>query len=94
MKYYKDENNLVYAFEADGSQDDFIGKHLLAISKEEADKLRFPLPTLEQTQDKLNTEARAYLLNTDWYVVRFAETGVAIPTEIIEARKLAREAVV
>lgn len=44
-------------------------------------------------QVNINAEARAYLLSTDWYVVRFAETGVAIPAEIAEARKLARESV-
>lgn len=32
----------------------------------------------------------AYLKSTDWYVLRFIETGVAIPAEILEARKLAR----
>lgn len=42
MKYYKDENNAVYAFEADGSQDSFIGKNLIAITEAEADALRAP----------------------------------------------------
>lgn len=36
-------------------------------------------------------EALQYLASTDWYVVRFAETGVIVPIEILEARKLARE---
>ena len=57
-------------------------------------KLPLPEPTPEQLQSQKNAEARAYLLSTDWYVVRFSETGVAIPAEIIEARKLAREVVV
>ena len=52
-----------------------------------------PPPTPEQLQAKTNAEARAYLASTDWYVVRFAETGVAIPDDVAEARKLARESV-
>ena len=56
-------------------------------------KLPFPEPTPKQLQSQKNAEARAYLLSTDWYVVRFAETGVAIPDEVITARKSARESV-
>ena len=56
-------------------------------------KLPLPEPTPEQLQSQKNADARAYLLSTDWYVVRFAETGVAIPDEVIAARKAARESV-
>jgi hypothetical protein len=34
--------------------------------------------------------ARAYLDATDWYVVRAAETGIPVPAEIEEGRKVAR----
>ena len=40
MKYYKDENNQVYAFEADSSQDAFIPESLVEITEIEADALR------------------------------------------------------
>lgn len=50
MKYFKDSNNQVYAFEEDGSQDDFISENLVPITLEEADALRFPPLTLEQLQ--------------------------------------------
>ena len=39
MKYYKDKDDNLYAFEEDGSQDEYISSELIAISKEEADKL-------------------------------------------------------
>lgn len=39
MKYYKDNDDNVYAFEEDGSQDEYISSELVAISKEEADKI-------------------------------------------------------
>jgi len=50
-------------------------------------------PTQEQLQEQINNDARAYLTSTDWYVVRFAETGVAIPKDILDARQSARESV-
>lgn len=53
-----------------------------------------PPPTPEQLQAKSNAEARDYLLSTDWYVVRFAETGVSIPPEVAFQRQAAREEIV
>jgi hypothetical protein len=94
MKYYKDKNNQVYAFEDDGSQDAFIPDHLTPIAEAEAMAITNPPPTAEQIQAKANADARAYLASTDWYVVRFAETGVAIPDDIATARQEARDAIV
>ena len=36
-------------------------------------------------------EAQNLLDSTDYYVIRQIETGIAIPSDILEARKLARE---
>lgn len=49
MKYYKDINNQVYAYEADGSQDAYIPETLVAITVEEADELCKP-PALTQEE--------------------------------------------
>lgn len=40
MKYFKDAQNNVYAYESDGSQDAFIKPGLIAITKLQADALR------------------------------------------------------
>lgn len=48
FKYYKDENSTVFAFEDDGSQDDYIGGHLMPITQAEADAIRNPPLTPEQ----------------------------------------------
>jgi SHS2 domain-containing protein len=48
----------------------------------------------EQIQARINAESLAYLESTDWYVVRFAETGIAIPDDIATARQEARDAIV
>jgi regulator of protease activity HflC (stomatin/prohibitin superfamily) len=44
----------------------------------------------EQTQEELReqavTDAQSFLNKTDWYVVRWSETGVPVPPEITEKR--------
>ena len=40
-----------------------------------------------------NHKARQYLADTDWYVTRKAETGKAIPDDILTKRQEAREKV-
>lgn len=46
MKHYKDENNNIYAYELDGSQDEYIKEGLVQITDEELAVLR--TPTQEQ----------------------------------------------
>ena len=47
-----------------------------------------------ERQERTNIESRAYLLSTDWYAARFAETGVAIPDNVKTKRQAARDAIV
>lgn len=48
----------------------------------------------QKTQYQINSEARAYLLSTDWYVTRWQENGTPIPVEISAERDAARLRVV
>ncbi|WP_404460261.1 tail fiber assembly protein [Providencia rettgeri] len=48
MKYYKDKNNEVYAYESDGSQDTFIADDLVLIAEQEAFAITNPPPSKEQ----------------------------------------------
>lgn len=48
MKYFRNAAGQVYAFEADGSQDAYIGADLLPITPAEADTLRGVLSPLER----------------------------------------------
>ena len=41
-------------------------------------------------QREINQENLAYLASTDWYVIRKADTGTAVPTDILDARAAAR----
>tara|TARA_R110000803_G_scaffold79057_3_gene144473 strand:+ start:3527 stop:3832 length:306 start_codon:yes stop_codon:yes gene_type:complete len=45
-------------------------------------------------QREINQENLAYLADTDWYVIRKADTGTAVPTDIVDARAAARLRVV
>ena len=45
-------------------------------------------------QAETNATSQAYLDSTDWYITRFLETGVVIPTDVTTAREAARESIV
>lgn len=46
------------------------------------------------TQEATNASALQVLAESDWYVTRLAETGVAIPEEVSSARTAARASIV
>ncbi len=59
MKHFKDEKGVVYAFESDGSQDDFISEGLVAITEAEADEMRAPRPPFESEEAAMMTTVRS-----------------------------------
>nr|ELR5199342.1 tail fiber assembly protein [Providencia rettgeri] len=48
MKYYKNRNNEIYAYESDGSQDEFIADDLVLIAEQEALAITNPPPSKGQ----------------------------------------------
>ena len=48
MKHYKNKDNVVYAYESDGSQDHLIPKDFIAITDEEAKALTTIVPTYDK----------------------------------------------
>lgn len=48
-------------------------------------------PTVEDLRNTRIEELQGYLAATDWYTIRFVETGAAIPEAIKEGRQAARE---
>lgn len=50
-----------------------------------------PEPTEEERNALRIAELQNYLAATDWYAVRFAETGVAVPEDLKAERQAARE---
>lgn len=47
-----------------------------------------------QAQEQINQDSRSYLAQTDWYVVRWHETGVPVPDDVLEQRQAARGRVI
>ena len=48
---------------------------------------------LRQQKERNNEEHSKYLQSTDWYVVRKADTGKAIPSDVVTKRQAARDAI-
>ena len=95
MKYYKDENNQVYAFEADGSQDNFIPSGLVPISEAEADALRYPEPSPEEQKQLRIDEIKSRLNEIDLESVRPLRAkvhGAATPEDDAKLAALEQEA--
>jgi hypothetical protein len=61
MKHFKDSDGNVYAYEADGSQDEFILDGLTAITKQEADALRAQPPSVPQSVTRFQARAALHL---------------------------------
>ncbi len=48
-------------------------------------------PTTNELNERRISELESYLNSTDWYAVRYAETGIEIPNDIKTARQAARD---
>ena len=65
MKYFKDENNVVYAYDAHGTQDAFIKEGLMPITRNEAMAIINPPPTHEQLIQAAENEQQRLLAAAD-----------------------------
>lgn len=65
MKYYKDENNVVYAYDAHGTQDAFIKEGLMPITRSEAMAIVNPPPTHEELIQAAENERQRLLSAAD-----------------------------
>ena len=65
MKYYKDENNVVYAYDAYGTQDAFIKEGLVPITRSGAMAIINPPPTHEQLIQAAENERQRLLSAAD-----------------------------
>lgn len=87
MNYYKDTNNQVLAYDNEQVSQGY-GSDLIPITEAEKDALL--APTAEQLAEQEKAEALAYLNSTDWYYARLAETGKAVPQDVLDKRSTAR----
>lgn len=74
MKYFKDKNDTVFAYD-DKQIKDGCSKGLIEIDEVEKDNIiKSNIPTLS-TQDKINKE-KSYLASTDWVVTKITEEQI------------------
>ena len=92
MKFYKDINNEVFAYEEDGSQDHLIGDKVLMTS-EEVELHINPPKTEEQIMNSKILEAKAYLEATDFKMTvdYYATLSEAEQLDLTAKRQEARE---
>lgn len=92
MKYYKDTNNEVYAYEDDGSQDYLIGDKV-QMTAEEIELHINPPKTQEQILQNKIAEAKTYLSSTDYKMTvdYFATLSQDVQDELIKLRAEARQ---
>ena len=87
MKYFKDKNGEVFAYEDDGSKDYLIGDKV-KMTEEEVELHINPPKTEEQIVAEKVAEAKAYLASTDFKVLPDYEPK---SDEVITLRATARE---
>ena len=86
MKHYIDENNEIRAIELGQEfliKDSWIE---VAVLGHELEK-RKP----KQTERDIKSRRDALLSETDWYVIRFQETGVEVPANVLTYRQELRD---
>ena len=96
VTYINKDGNTVYTVanykeletEALKIQDDLIKNNPLGITT-----AMMELDIANREKELSNEQHLTYLQETDWYVVRKADTGVAIPTDVANKRQAAREAI-
>lgn len=87
MKHYKHpDTGLVYAYDTAEDREKFGPSELVPITDNEAKKL------VEMANPKPDERevAISYLLSTDWYLIRKAETGADVPPDVLSLRAEAR----
>ncbi len=96
LTIYPELNGYDFALGSIRLQDDGDGNTYIAVwdhptlerpSQEQLDALTGDY----HDQAGINADARAYLASTDWYVIRYQETGAPIPAEVLSERRAARE---
>jgi len=92
MSHFKDTNNQLHFLD----NDDFaylLPAGSVKVTDDEAKAIQLANNPPPDPQLEINAVARAYLAETDWYVIRLTETGVAIPADVIDQRALSRSAI-
>ena len=67
----------------------YIDGSWIDVSQEDFDTIA----VAEQDKTHNNKIFKQYLIDTDWYISRFSETGQAVPEDILQKRQEARDGI-
>lgn len=90
MKYFKNENDQVFAYESDGSQDSYIKPELISITEEEALELANPSRGATIPQQVTRRQGRLALLETqtdDTNYLVLVEAAISSMSDPLEQMK-------
>lgn len=90
MKYFKHAiTGEVFAFESDGSQDDYIKPEMVEMSAVEIEAHLNPVPTTEQLASQIRIKRDQLLNDSQWLVLRHRdEVDAAEPTTLTHEQYL------
>ena len=93
MRYYKDTNDRVFAYELDGSQDHLITSDMVEITLDDVKSLQVAREDIrKETTEYKVAEAKAYLSKTDYKVLPYYELKAdEVLDDIVTARAFARD---
>lgn len=102
MKHYKNTQGEVYAYETEAEREQYGSADLVAMTQEEVNEHLNPQPTAEQLLETEIAQAKAYLSETDYIVLKIGE-AMALGQDVaplleqysaeLGARELARESI-
>ena len=91
MKYFKDSKGNIFAYAADGSQDEFIPDGLTPISEAEGKAIASPPPSSADLAAEARAKRDRLLSESDWIVTRSIEIEEAPSPEWTDYRKALRD---
>lgn len=89
MKYYKDNQNNIFAYELNGSQDYLIGDKVAMTAEEVEAHINPPMP-IEQKQEQFRAERNNLLVEADIEINKLVDLGLD-PTEWRAYRQALRD---
>ncbi|WP_336996547.1 tail fiber assembly protein [Leclercia sp. UBA7405] len=86
MKYFRDESGEIFAYEEDGSQDEFIGNKK-PVTQEEVEKILNPPPTQEEIIAAAYAEKKRLTDDANDYINSKQLPGKAVLDRLTNAEK-------
>lgn len=91
MKYYKNQNGEVFAYETEQEREQFGGPDLIEMTPEEIEAHLNPVPSAEELAAAARFKRNTLLAASDWVTLRAIESGEDVPEEWTSYRQALRD---